>query len=165
MGGLLNSPALVKTFFNITVVLFFVVLAFLLGTTYKGTATQNKVEADTVVVRDTVSLPPPAPEIRYVVRVDSVAYYIQTTDTVIRYVHIPVERVEYRTPEYYAIVEGYKPSLYHIETYNKTVYVDRVERVKVKARWGLGIQVGYGYAFNKFQPYIGLGVQYNLISW
>ena len=32
-------------------------------------------------------------------------------------------------------------------------------------RWGLGLSVGYGYSFNKFSPYIGIGINYNLINW
>jgi opacity protein-like surface antigen len=32
-------------------------------------------------------------------------------------------------------------------------------------RFGLGVSVGYGYGFNKFSPYVGIGVNYNLFEW
>ncbi|WP_353477695.1 DUF6808 domain-containing protein, partial [Xylanibacter muris] len=37
-------------------------------------------------------------------------------------------------------------------------------RYKAK-RWGLGVQVGMGITPTKVEPYIGIGVSYNLFSW
>lgn len=34
-----------------------------------------------------------------------------------------------------------------------------------KTRWGIGIQAGYGYNFDKFYPYVGIGLQYSIITW
>ena len=121
------------------------------------------------VVHDTIrdSIPVPVDRPVHIIRYDSIPYY--TNDTTVQndtvYVPIPIERKEYRTNDYYAVVEGFKPALTYIETYNKTVYNDRVEIRKTKPRWGIGVQAGYGVTVNgKFSPYVGIGVQYNILT-
>ena len=116
---------------------------------------------------DTIRIPEPVEKIRYVTRVDSISYPVSVNDTItqIIYVPVPIEETEYRDSTYFAIVEGYKARLKYIEVYNKNVFTDRVERYKVKPHWGLGVQIGYGYNFNKFYPYVGVGVQYSIITW
>lgn len=54
-----------------------------------------------------------------------------------------------------------------IEVYPRTEY--QIQTVKTKPRWGLGIQAGYGCTLTgtqvRLSPYIGVGVQYNLLTW
>lgn len=123
--------------------------------------TETRVVIDTV--RDTLLVE----RDRYIVRSDTI-HFVQTVDSLITdtlYIPIPIERVEYRTPEYFAVVEGYKPRLAEIETYGKTVYIDRVETLKTKPKWGVGLQAGYGATHGGIYPYIGFGLTYNLITW
>lgn len=77
---------------------------------------------------------------------------------------IPITQKEYKTNEYKAYVSGYKPSLDSIETYIPTMTVYVREKTKLK-RWGLGLQVGYGFASKSPGFYAGVGVTYNLFQW
>ena len=73
----------------------------------------------------------------------------------------------YQDSTYRAQVSGYDVQLDWIETYNKTIIreITRVEQIKTKPkRWGLGVQAGYGIGRNGLQPYIGVGISYNIIS-
>ena len=82
-------------------------------------------------------------------------------DTLIR------QEVIYKDSTYMAVVGGIEPYLKSIEVYPKTIYVNNntTTTIKVRSRFGLGVQVGYGLSRNGLQPYIGVGVQYNLIQW
>lgn len=143
------------------------VVAFFSG---RGTTQQPApiVRVDTLVTVDTVRIPVPTPEYRYVTRVDTISreVIVNLTDTVTVYVPIDIERTRYATEAYDLTIEGFRSRLVSIETYNKTVYVDRWQTLKTKPRWGAGVQLGYGYDMGRrFYPYIGVGVQYNLITW
>ncbi|MDE6499836.1 MAG: porin family protein [Rikenella sp.] len=128
------------------------------------------VRADTVVVRDTIREPIPVPVVREIVRHDTIRVPVGDTlpgDSVA--VSLPIERKTYRTDDYRAVVEGYRPSLVEMEIYRQSTTIatttDRV--ITDKKRWGIGIQAGYGYNLgtNKPGPYIGLGLQYSLWRW
>ena len=82
-------------------------------------------------------------------------------DTLIR------QEVIYKDSTYTAVVGGIEPYLKSIEIYPKTIYVNNntTTMIKVRSRFGLGVQAGYGYGRNGLQPYVGVGVQYNLIQW
>lgn len=154
-----------KTFYQVAGIILFIVLVFWFGRFTKN-CPQPEIRIDTITVFDTIREKIPEYINRYVVKTDSVPYYIYGVDTVIKYVYLPIERKEYKTDNYFAIVEGYNPSLYYIETYNKTSYIDRVQKIYVKPRWGIGVQIGYGYNLNdRFFTYIGVGLQYNLLTW
>ena len=70
---------------------------------------------------------------------------------------IPITSKEYKTDDYRAVVSGYKPSLDFMEVYREKEIIT----LKPK-RWGLGLQVGYGYPSGL---YVGGGVSYNLFMW
>ena len=82
-------------------------------------------------------------------------------DTLIR------QEVIYKDSTYMAVVGGIEPYLKSIEIYPKTIYVNNntTTTIKVRSRFGLGVQAGYGLSRNGLLPYIGIGVQYNLIQW
>ena len=82
-------------------------------------------------------------------------------DTLIR------QEVIYKDSTYMAVVGGIEPYLKSIEIYPKTIYVNNntTTTIKVHSRFGLGVQAGYGLSRNGLQPYVGVGVQYNLIQW
>lgn len=80
---------------------------------------------------------------------------------------LPVEQKEYRDSDYTAWVSGYRPQLDSIDVYPKTVYQTVTNDIyhtvtKKSRRWGLGLQVGYGYPTGW---YVGFGVSWNLILW
>ena len=74
---------------------------------------------------------------------------------------------EYGDSTYYARISGINANLEEWRTYPKTVtqYITTTEKVYQKPKkWGLGISVGYCYT-DKFQPYIGVGITYDIIQW
>ena len=118
---------------------------------------------DTLVLTDTIIKMQPKP---YKVTIIDTIYLPQQPqkpqyDTLIR------QEVTYKDSTYTAVVGGIEPYLKSIEVYPKTIYVNNstTTTIKVRSRFGLGVQAGYGYGKNGLQPYVGLGVQYNLIQW
>lgn len=150
-----------------------IVLAFGLGryTAKPGRIVEERVQKDTLVIRDTVTHYAP----RYIER--HTRDTITVTLTEIRHdtvaVYLPRETKVYEDARYRAEVSGYQPSLDRIDIFAQTQVVTQntAQVVRQKTRWGIGISAGYGVAINtaeqafKPAPYIGVGIQYNLVSW
>ena len=121
---------------------------------------------DTLVLTDTIIKFQPKP---YKVTIIDTIYIPQQPqqpqqpqiDTLIR------QEVIYKDSTYTAVVGGIEPYLKSIEIYPKTIYVNNntTTTIKVRSRFGLGVQAGYGYGRNGLQPYVGVGVQYNFFQW
>ena len=121
---------------------------------------------DTLVLTDTIIKTQPKP---YKVIIIDTIYLLQQPqrpqqpqiDTLIR------QEVTYKDSAYTAVVGGIEPYLKSIEIYPKTIYVNNntTTTIKVRSHFGLGVQAGYGLSRNGLQPYVGVGVQYNLIQW
>ncbi len=80
---------------------------------------------------------------------------------------VPITQKVYRDSAYTAYVSGYMPSLDSLVMFPQRVTVRSVFKPPEKGRWSVGIQVGYGIGLGgspRVEPYIGLGVQYNLLS-
>lgn len=121
---------------------------------------------DTVTVTDTIVREIPVPRTVTVVRIDT-CYLSSPTDTIRIPVAVPIERKTYTTRDYRAVVEGYRPSLVEMQVYQKQQTITQTIPISNKSkRWGIGIQAGYGYIpiVNKTALYIGVGVQYDLLS-
>ena len=142
-----------------------VVGAFFFGrSTMKVEEVGTRIVRDTIVVRDTLREYYPKEVVRDVVRVERIEVPVvvrdTTRDTV--WISLPIESREYKSEEYYTIVEGYNPMLKYIEVYPTTKYITTTETIKQKKRWGvsLGVQGGYGYTPKGWQPYAGVGVSF-----
>lgn len=85
-------------------------------------------------------------------------------DTITDTIYLPREVREYRADTYFARVSGVDPTLDYIETYNTTIHQPITTTIEVKPKWGIGLQVGYGYS-KGFSPYAGIGIQYNILTW
>lgn len=79
-------------------------------------------------------------------------------------IYLPITQKVYRDSLYTAYVSGYRAKLDSIEVYGRTRTIT-VRETPRRKRWGLGLQVGYGMAGNKANPYVGVGVNYNLFEW
>lgn len=127
--------------------------------------------ADTVeVVRfDTITITEPKIEYRYISKTEYVPIVKDSliTDTIKELVYLPREYMVYKDTSYRAVVSGVEPRLDSIEIYQKntTQTVTKYVQVPDKKRWGLGIGVGAGFNGKEIQPYVGIGVQYNIIRW
>ena len=127
--------------------------------------------ADTVTVikHDTIKIDSPVPVYKYIKEKE----YIKITDsllvhdTVTHFVELPREYLVYKDTSYRAVVSGVQPRLDSIEIYqtSTTSTITKFVEVKKKTRWGIGVQAGYGWNGNKCAPYLGAGVQYNIVSW
>lgn len=117
---------------------------------------------DTVFSTDTVRMSAPVASSGTVVRYEPYPVIIPNDtirDTV--FVYIPITQKVYRDSLYTAWISGYSVKLDSIELYNKVQTISVHEKVKCK-RFGIGLQVGYGYPHG---GYAGVGVSYNLFQW
>lgn len=127
--------------------------------------------ADTITVirHDTIKIDSPVPVVKYIKEKE----YVKITDsllvhdTVTHIVELPREYLVYKDTSYRAVVSGVQPRLDSIEIYRPTITntITKYVEVKKKTRWGIGVQAGYGWNGNKCAPYLGAGVQYNIVSW
>ena len=127
--------------------------------------------ADTVLVThiDTIFSEKPVPVYKYVSRTEFVEIKADSVriDTVKELVFLPREYLVYKDSTYRAVVSGVQPRLDSIEVYRKTQVQTITKTISVpdRKRWGLGIQAGAGWNGRKVQPYVGLGVSYDLVRW
>lgn len=147
-----------------------ILLGLLLGfaiDNYAERINPQEPQRDTVWIRDTILKDNPVPVPHYIRTVDSIPYpvyikepgdTIHATDTLI--VYLEREQLKYEDEDYAAWVSGVQPKLDSIQIYRKT----EVITVTKKNRWSLGIQSGAGFTAGGFQPYIGVGISYSLIS-
>lgn len=149
--------------------------AFWLG---RQTASRSSPDIETIEVRDTVidTIPylQPIPVDSTVLRYSTVklpvkdTIYVKGAETVridSVAVEIPITQKEYKDSTYQAWVSGYNANLDSIYVFPKTITITNRIRDAPK-RWGLGVQVGVGYNWShKVQPYIGIGVSYNILTW
>lgn len=126
---------------------------------------------DTIVVMDTIRVSVP------VVRDSMVIRYVRVHVPIIRdslcvdsvlvrdtaLVELPITQKQYADSTYTAWVSGYSPSLDSIYVYPKREIITTTIRPKPK-RWGVGVHGGVGITPKGLQPYIGLGISYNILT-
>ena len=130
------------------------------------------IQRDTVLRVDTVHIEVPVENFREIVRTELVAAPADTVylpgDTV--RIEVPIEVVSYRDSLYSLEIEGYRPRLNWIEVYPRTQYINTVQREMVRKKphsWSLGPALAYGYDIknNHLAPFVGVSVNYALLSW
>lgn len=129
---------------------------------------------DTVVVRDTIRLEVPKAVKVYVHHYDTVKVS-SPTDTVDNgatgleltpggQVVVTVEQKTYTTPDYTAVVEGWRPKLVSMEVYPKVTTIrETVTRIKAP-RWAVTVGPGLGHDGSKIRPHVGVTVGWVLWS-
>lgn len=128
-------------------------------------------KADTLIIRDTVTIEHPVPILTTVIDTILVAYpdIVIIHDTTL--VQLPKERKEYSGKDYRAVVSGYQPSLDLIQVFPETKVVTRTISVPSRKRshFALSLQAGYGITIQDNRitplPYIGAGLSYSLVEW
>lgn len=119
-----------------------------------------KTDTLTIVETDTIRVLQPQP-CKIVVR-DTIEIIKKVTSDSI-YLH---QTQIYKDSTYTAQISGINPKLDYIDVYPRMEYkyITQTERVyQEPKKWGVGVQVGYGVGRNGLQPYVGVGVSYNLI--
>lgn len=121
----------------------------------------------TIVKIDTVKVDSPVPVYKYIKYNDTVTICHELRDTVKELVFLPREYMVYKDSTYRAVVSGVQPRLDSIEVYQRNTVqtVTKTIRVPDRKRWGLGVQAGYGYDGKRLTPYVGIGVQYDILRW
>lgn len=136
--------------------------------------TITHIDTTRVVVYDTVTYRQPIAVDSVVLRYETIKVRKVVSDTIRVMesaedsvsVEIPITQKHYADSTYSAWVSGYDPCLDSIKVYPRTEVVTITNTIKDKPkRWGIGIQGGVGYGKGGFTPYIGIGVQYNIIRW
>lgn len=149
-------------------------LAYLVGrrsgiTTAEQRYAADNITSDTVTVLriDTIRIDKPVPVITTVTN----TIRVQVRDTIrihdTLYVQLQAQTKLYSDSTYRAQVSGFNPSLDWIEVYPRTVTEtvnNHFREATKKARFGIGIQAGYGATKDGLSPYIGMGVSYNFLN-
>ena len=156
-----------KTLIAGAIVVAGIVLSFLIGRWTKPAEQIDIVHYDTLpptvridTVRDTLLVP----KYIQVERFDTIR---DTVDGKPVYLPVPISSYLFTDDSTYRVeMEGYNVKARSIEVYPRTVTQTVIERIEVPGkpkRWGIGPQIGFGYNGREWMPYVGVGIQYNLI--
>ena len=150
-----------------------VLIGFLIGHKHpqKLPVEPIKEKVDTLLIFDTITLTKPVFVEK--IKLDSVLVPVIDTlwlhDTL--YVYLEREQIQWQDSLCRVYASGINPQVDSVTHFVQESIITREISVpvKVKSRWGLGIQVGYGAGINGKQvyltPYVGVGISYNILSW
>ena len=150
-----------------------VLIGFLIGHKHpqKSLVESIKEKVDTLLIFDTITLTKPV----FVEKIKLDSVLIPVTDTLwlhdTLYVYLEREQIQWQDSLCRVYASGVNPQVDSVTHFVRETIVNREISVpvKVKSRWGLGIQVGYGAGINGKQvyltPYVGVGISYNILSW
>ena len=150
-----------------------VFIGFLIGHKHpqKSPVEPIKEKVDTLLIFDTITLSKPV----FVEKIKLDSVLIPVTDTLwlhdTLYVYLEREQIQWQDSLCRVYASGVNPQVDSVTHFVRETIVNREISVpvKVKSRWGLGIQVGYGAGINGKQvyltPYVGVGISYNILSW
>ena len=150
-----------------------VLIGFLIGQKHpqKSPVEPIKEKVDTLLIFDTITLTKPV----FVEKIQLDSVYMPVTDTLWKhdtlYVYLEREQIQWQDSLCRVYASGINPQVDSVTHFVQETIVNREISVpvKVKSRWGLGIQVGYGAGINGKQvymtPYVGVGISYNILSW
>ncbi len=166
-----------KKFPFIVAILVALMIGFVSG--WFGRSTSSPPVNDTIVFTDTITdtityrqpIPVDSVVLRYIPVKLPIAdtIYTKGADTIkvdSVYVEVPIQQKEYQDSTYHAWVSGFNVNLDSINIFRNTITITQRIREPPK-RWGLGLHVGAGYygIDKKFGPYIGIGINYNILTW
>lgn len=168
-----------KDFGKIIISLLLAVGLFVLGMIVGNKHGKEDIEEvrDTITFVDTVKVEKPVPKDSVILKVKKVYMKVSAEPTLTENEHliggnnmmdsvlvdVPIEQKVYEDSTYKAWVSGYLPSLDSINVYQRKEIITITKFEKPK-KWSIGIQGGIGAGREGFTPYIGIGVQYNLVS-
>ena len=120
---------------------------------------------DTLVIRDTIVAYKPKWITKRVVDTEyvSVPEYIVRNDTI--YAVLKREQVMWEDSLARIYASGINPQIDSVMHYRTEKVINHIIPVKVSRRWGVGIQGGVGFGKDGVTPYVGVGVQYNILTW
>jgi hypothetical protein len=155
--GIISIALLAVTFF----------VGFRIG---RGDAPDVRIQTDTLMVRDTITIEKPVVEERILLQ----EVFLPVTDTIMMrdtiYVALQREQVIWKDSLSVVYASGVMPEVDSVKHFisERIVTEKEVVEVRTRTRWGVGIQAGYGIGLSgdvRMTPYVGIGVTYNLLSW
>jgi len=117
---------------------------------------------DTIVRTDTLIYEKPVPVYSRIIDTMFVPYAVTETDTIV--IELPREQKVYRDSSYTAYVSGYRPALDSLSIVQRSITIEHTITEMKNPAISIGIQSGYGMTPKGMQPYIGVGVQWNIIN-
>ena len=150
-----------------------VLIGFLIGQKHpqKLPVEPIKEKVDTLLIFDTITLTKPV----FVEKIQLDSVYMPVTDTLWKhdtlYVYLEREQIQWQDSLCRVYASGINPQVDSVTHFAQETIITREISVpvKVKSRWGLGVQVGYGAGINGKQvyltPYVGVGISCNILSW
>lgn len=117
---------------------------------------------DTIVRTDTLVYEKPVPVYSRIVDTMFVPYAVTERDTII--IELPREQKVYRDSSYTAYVSGYRPALDSLSIVQRSVTIEHTITENRRPWLSAGVQAGYGITPKGHQPYLGVGVQMNLMN-
>lgn len=162
------------------IVIALVVLGLAIGVSYgvgrrdgKNEATKDSiVRVDTLVVYDTITQYEPIYQEKRII--EKVYLPVEITDTIWKRdtLLVAMEREQLVWQDSLSLIyaSGILPQIDSVRHFVKEIVVNREVSMpyKIKSRWGLGVQAGYGAYYDgkiRTAPYIGVGISYNILSW
>ena len=120
---------------------------------------------DTLVIRDTIVAYKPKWMTKRVVDTEyvSVPEYIVRNDTI--YAVLEREQVMWEDSLARIYASGINPEVDSVMHYRTEKVIGHIIPVKANPRWGVGLQGGVGVGKSGVTPYVGVGVQYNILTW
>jgi hypothetical protein len=96
---------------------------------------------------------------------DNIPVFAEVADSDSVAVKIPITQKRYDGENYSAWVSGYEPQLDSIFVRGRTDVIT-IRETKPPNKWHIGVQCGVGYTFKskQFEPFIGVGLSYSIIS-
>ena len=126
-----------------------------------------KEKVDTLVIRDTITQIQPISVEKRVVEKE----LVKITDTLsihdTLYVYLDREQVVWQDSLSVVYASGILPQVDSVRHFQESgiITIERTIPVKIRSRWGLGVQAGMGACKDGLTPYVGVGVSYNILSW
>lgn len=154
---------------GLLLMVFMVVLGFIIGREcqQKLPVEPIKTKVDTLVIYDTITQIQPISVERRVVEkqlvpvIDSVKIH----DTL--FVYLDREQVVWQDSLSVVYASGINPQVDSVKHFiqDRFITIETQVPVKVRSRWGLGLQAGMGAGKDGLTPYVGVGLNYNILSW
>ena len=163
----LNRYDKVMTFLCVILLPFFIGILIGQKQPQKLPVEPPKIKVDTLIVRDTIMQYKPIFTDK--IKVDSVLIPVKDT-IVIRdsvYIYMDREKITWRDSLCEVYASGILPQVDSVKHFiqDRFVTIETQVPVKIRSRWGLGVNAGYGVGQGGLTPYIGIGVSYNILSW
>lgn len=154
---------------GLLLMVFIAVFGFMIGREYqqKLPVEPIKTKVDTLVIYDTITQIQPVSVERRVVETQLVPVIdsVKIHDTL--FVYLDREQVVWQDSLSVVYASGILPQVDSVKhfTQDRFITIETQVPVKVRSRWGLGVNAGYGVGKDGLSPYIGVGISYNILSW